>query len=118
MNMPGCPILECNSSRPRMFWRINESFTCRRGSIRRSAPASSRSRSSPLVRKVLTQAGNDLAMNAMTNIAGDIEAFAPAVDMELDAGIRQAVLILRRAGIETFESCEGGDGHAFEVPTV
>ena len=48
----------------------------------------------------------------------DLTAFAPEVDLPLDAGIRHAVLILRRAGVETFESCEGGPGHAFEVPTV
>src|ERR1700741_4612933 len=47
-----------------------------------------------------------------------LEASAPAVDLELNPGIRRAVLILRREGIETFESCEGGAGHAFDVPTV
>lgn len=36
----------------------------------------------------------------------------------LDDGIRQAVTILRESGIETFESCEGGDGHAFHEPTI
>jgi hypothetical protein len=36
----------------------------------------------------------------------------------LDDGIRQAVLVLRQHGIETFESCEGGDGHAFLEPTI
>ena len=36
----------------------------------------------------------------------------------LDAGIERVVLILREQGIETFESCEGGVGHAFPVPTV
>lgn len=35
-----------------------------------------------------------------------------------DRGIRYAVKILRDAGIETFESCEGGEGHAFAEPTV
>jgi hypothetical protein len=53
-----------------------------------------------------------------TMASADLEAFAPAVDMELDPGIRRAVLILRSAGVETFESCEGGGGHAFDVPTV
>lgn len=47
-----------------------------------------------------------------------LEAYAPAVDLPLDAGIRRAVLILRQAGIETFESCEGGEGHAFAEPTI
>ncbi len=36
----------------------------------------------------------------------------------LDAGIREAVLVLRAAGVETFESCEGSEGHAFLEPTV
>lgn len=48
----------------------------------------------------------------------DLEAFAPAVDLEIDAGIRPFVLILRSEGIETFESCEGGPGHAFPEPTI
>jgi hypothetical protein len=48
----------------------------------------------------------------------DLEAFAPAVDLELDPGIRRYVLILRQAGIETFESCQGGVGHAFPDPTI
>ncbi len=42
------------------------------------------------------------------------EAFSPP----LDAGIRQEVLVLRAAGVETFESCEGGSGHAYPEPTV
>src|SRR5947208_11759384 len=53
-------------------------------------------------------------MNQQTGL----EQFAPATDLELDAGIRRAVLILRAAGVETFESCEGGIGHAFPDPTV
>jgi hypothetical protein len=50
--------------------------------------------------------------------AADLERHAPSADMPLDPGIRRAVLILRRAGIETFESCEGGPGHAFKEPTI
>ena len=48
----------------------------------------------------------------------------PCVDVEraiagrLDEGIRDAVMVLRSAGIETFESCQGGDGHAFLEPTI
>lgn len=48
----------------------------------------------------------------------DLEQYAPAATTELDAGIRRAVLVLRKCGIETFESCEGGVGHAFPEPTV
>jgi len=36
----------------------------------------------------------------------------------LDKGIRQYVEILTAAGIETYESCEGGENHAFPEPTV
>jgi hypothetical protein len=36
----------------------------------------------------------------------------------LDAGIRAYVETLRAAGVETFESCEGGEGHAMPEPTV
>lgn len=49
---------------------------------------------------------------------GDLERFAPDIDMDLDPGIRRAVLILRQHGVETFESCEGGAGHAMPDPTV
>ena len=36
----------------------------------------------------------------------------------LDSGIAPIVELLREAGVETFESCEGGVGHAFPEPTV
>ncbi len=36
----------------------------------------------------------------------------------LDPGIRDAVAILFANGVETFESCEGGPGHAFPEPTI
>jgi hypothetical protein len=39
-------------------------------------------------------------------------------DSPLDPGIRDAVEILRAAGVETFESCQGGTGHAYPEPTV
>ncbi len=37
---------------------------------------------------------------------------------KLDRGIKRAVELLRTSGIETFESCEGGPGHAYPEPTV
>jgi hypothetical protein len=40
------------------------------------------------------------------------------VDPPLDVGIAAAVEALRAAGIETFESCEGGEGHACAEPTI
>ncbi len=39
-------------------------------------------------------------------------------DPPLDAGIRNAVEALQTAGIDTFESCEGGKGHSYAEPTV
>jgi hypothetical protein len=39
-------------------------------------------------------------------------------DGALDPGIAAYVDALRSAGIETFESCSGGEGHAFSEPTV
>jgi hypothetical protein len=50
--------------------------------------------------------------------AADLEQYAPDIDMQLDRGIRRYVLIFRRAGIETIESCEGGHGHSFPEPTI
>ena len=40
------------------------------------------------------------------------------LEPDLDAGIRDVVRVLIEAGVETFESCEGGHGHAFAAPTV
>ena len=39
-------------------------------------------------------------------------------DPPLDEGIRDAVVALQGAGVETFESCEGGADHAYPEPTV
>jgi hypothetical protein len=39
-------------------------------------------------------------------------------DPPLDPGIAPVVETLRGAGIETFESCDGGPGHAYTEPTV
>lgn len=36
----------------------------------------------------------------------------------LDPGVRAFVEALRDAGVETFESCQGGAGHAYPEPTV
>ena len=36
----------------------------------------------------------------------------------LDRGIKQYVGILADNGIETYESCEGGKGHAYAEPTI
>jgi hypothetical protein len=42
----------------------------------------------------------------------------PSVSFGLDPGIRAYVERLQESGIETFESCEGGPGHAYPEPTV
>lgn len=39
-------------------------------------------------------------------------------DPPLDRGISRAVKILAAARVETYESCEGGDGHSFKEPTI
>lgn len=39
-------------------------------------------------------------------------------DPPLDSGIKDAVAVLQESGVETFESCEGGSGHAYPDPTV
>lgn len=36
----------------------------------------------------------------------------------LDPGIRFAVRVLHSAGIETCQSCQGGEGHAYDNPTI
>jgi hypothetical protein len=36
----------------------------------------------------------------------------------IDPGIEKAVRLLQAHGVETFESCEGGPGHAYPEPTV
>ena len=36
----------------------------------------------------------------------------------LDPGVCETVRLLAEAGVETFESCEGGDGHAYPEPTI
>ena len=55
-----------------------------------------------------------------SNTPGDVEMREPLSDFEppLDAGIEPIVMALRDAGVETFESCEGGPGHSYPVPTV
>lgn len=39
-------------------------------------------------------------------------------DPPLDTKMVKPVQILNDAGIETYESCEGGPGHAFPEPTI
>jgi len=44
--------------------------------------------------------------------------YRPEDDGDLDAGIQPVVSFLRDHGVETYESCQGGAGHAYPVPTV
>lgn len=39
-------------------------------------------------------------------------------DSPLDPGVSLYVRALRAADVETYESCQGGDGHAYAEPTV
>ncbi len=53
------------------------------------------------------------------NTAPQEMALVPSdFDPPLDPGIASAVIILRQANIETYESCEGGDGHAYPYPAI
>ena len=39
-------------------------------------------------------------------------------DPPLDPGIEYAVRVLNEGGVDTFESCQGGIGHAYTEPTI
>ena len=54
----------------------------------------------------------------MSEIVIDPDEYADGNALHLDKGIKPYVLVLRAAGIETYESCEGGNGHAFAEPTI
>lgn len=57
-----------------------------------------------------------------TPLRPDPQTIQRAQDMQfeppLDDGIRDIVVALVEAGVETFESCEGGRGHSFPEPTI
>lgn len=38
--------------------------------------------------------------------------------IELDPEIKEAVKILNQYGIETFQSCQGSEGHCYHQPTI
>jgi len=52
----------------------------------------------------------------MTNQSKNLPSLP--VPGQLDSGIEKAVRTLQGNGIETFESCEGEEGHAYTEPTV
>ena len=39
-------------------------------------------------------------------------------ELTLDPGISFPVKVLMEHGIQTFESCQGGEGHCFKYPTI
>lgn len=47
-----------------------------------------------------------------------LDAMTKTYDPPLDQGIAPYVEALNTLGIETFESCQGGDGHAYSEPTI
>ena len=47
-----------------------------------------------------------------------ISSYASQWGLPLDRFISYAVKVLRDGHVETFESCEGGEGHAFSEPTI
>jgi hypothetical protein len=51
-------------------------------------------------------------------LSKDTRCFIRELLPGLDPGIRGAVRVLIENRVETFESCEGGNGHSFPVPTV
>jgi hypothetical protein len=55
-------------------------------------------------------------MNRVKNAKKNPRIVNPAYP--LDEGIADYVQALAAAGVETFESCQGGDGHAFFEPTI
>lgn len=65
--------------------------------------------------RMATAAGESRPMPSSAPIQAD---YLPEDDAGLDPGIRDAVVALRRGGVETFESCQGGAGHAYPEPTI
>lgn len=57
-----------------------------------------------------------LALDASLSDSQFASAICP--HMPIDPGITRAVRAMWAAGVECFESCDGGDGHSFKQPTV
>ena len=55
----------------------------------------------------------------MKNRISQIPPLRTAIDWKnIDPGIEKELRILREHGIETTESCQGGQGHPFPEPTI
>ena len=57
------------------------------------------------------------------NVSMDAQDFDTLTEIEefyttLDQGVARYVRILRENGVETYESCQGGEGHAYLEPTI
>ena len=54
------------------------------------------------------------------HIRATLPAYCRRIDQDcpLDRWVSYAVKVLRDAGIDTYESCQGGVGHAFAEPTI
>ena len=64
-------------------------------------------------------APGDWTRDQLVEFANEIDRHAPAgKETAVDLGIVRAVKALRDAGVHTFESCEGGEGHSFPEPTI
>lgn len=48
----------------------------------------------------------------------DTRKYNPHDDNQLDEGVKAYVDALISHGVETFESCQGGEGHCFAEPTI
>jgi hypothetical protein len=58
-----------------------------------------------------------LRSNPMNEPALD-DDFAKTVRAEIDPGIAPYVDLLRKHGVRTTESCQGGEGHGYDLPTI
>lgn len=54
----------------------------------------------------------------IADLEGSPDAAAPDGERGIDPGIAHEVRILQAGGVETTESCQGGQGHSFPEPTV
>jgi len=57
----------------------------------------------------------DVAIPLAMSATGE---YVPGDDRQLDPEIKPYVQLLRKHGVETFESCQGGNGHAYPEPTI
>ena len=67
---------------------------------------------------MMTLATEAMRRPTRTRAIGDPAKMRGLYEPPLDAGIARYVETLAEAGVETYESCEGGPGHTFPEPTV